>query len=139
MMPRSTSIVKNDQTLVPERFFQLSPSHVSTPGSPARGTVWNDQSSFPVRASQPRMSPYRPELGACSPLLPPVITTFLKIAGGDARLKPPSTSPRTLAFRSTVPSSPNPAAGLPRSASTASSRSPAPLNRRGGGFRHPRA
>jgi len=32
-------MVKNDQTLVPERFFQLSPSHVSTPGSPARGTV----------------------------------------------------------------------------------------------------
>ena len=29
---------------VPDRLFQLSPSHVSTPGSPARGTVWNDQS-----------------------------------------------------------------------------------------------
>jgi hypothetical protein len=56
-MPRSVSMVKNDQTLVPERFFQLSPSQVSTPGSPARGTVWNDHSSLPVFASQPRMSP----------------------------------------------------------------------------------
>src|SRR6266550_1684278 len=35
-MPRSVSIVKNAQTLLPERFFQLSPAHVSTPGSPAR-------------------------------------------------------------------------------------------------------
>ena len=76
-MPRSVSMVKNDQTLVPERFFQLSPSHVSTPGSPARGTVWNDHSSLPVFASQPRMSPYSPELGDCSPLLPPVMTMFL--------------------------------------------------------------
>ena len=70
-------MVKNAQTFVPERFLQLSPSHVSTPGSPARGTVWNDQSSLPLRASHPRMSPYRPELGDCSPLLPPVMTMFL--------------------------------------------------------------
>src|SRR5882724_8800425 len=106
-------MVKNDQTLVPERFFQLSPSQVSTPGSPARGTVWNDHNSCPVRASQPRMSPYRPELGDCSPLFPPVMMMFLKIVGGEARLKPPSTSPRTLALRSTEPSPPNPADGLP--------------------------
>src|SRR4029077_20573105 len=105
-MPRSVSMGKNDQTFVPERFFQLSPSHVSTPGSPARGTVWNDQSSVPDFASQPRMSPYRPALGDCSPLLPPVMMMFLKTEGGEARLKPPSTSPRTLALRSTEPSSP---------------------------------
>src|SRR6185436_12829801 len=130
-------MVKNDQTLVPDRFFQLSPSQVSTPGSPARGTVWNDQSSVPVRASHPRMSPYKPRLGDCSPLLPPVMMMFLKTDGGDVRLKPPSTSPRTLAFRSTAPFSPKPADGLPRSASTATRRSPAPLNKRGGVPRSP--
>ena len=50
-------MVKNDHMLVPDRFFQLSPSHVSTPGSPARGTVWKVHFSAPVRASQARMSP----------------------------------------------------------------------------------
>src|SRR3982750_4536099 len=99
-MPRSVSTVKNAHTLVPERFFQLSPAHVSTPGSPARGTVWNDHASVPVRASQPRMSPHHPELGDGSPLLPPVMTMFLNPAGGDRRLNPPSTSPRIEAFRS---------------------------------------
>ena len=55
--PFASSIVKKAHMLTPERFFQLSPSHVSEPGSPGRGTVWNDQSSLPVIASQPRMSP----------------------------------------------------------------------------------
>src|SRR5438445_464852 len=59
------------------------------------------------------------------------------MAGGDVRLKRPSTSPRTLAFRSTDPPSPKPSAGFPRSASTASRRSPAPLNSRGAVSRSP--
>src|SRR6187397_3189592 len=100
-MPRSVSTVKNDQVLVPERFFQLPASHVSLPGSPSRGTVWNDHSSLPVRTSQPRMSPYRPADGDCSPLLPPVMMMSLNSVGGDTSEIRPSTLPATPCFKST--------------------------------------
>ena len=35
---RAASIVKKPHTFVPDRFFHASPSHVSVPGSPGRGT-----------------------------------------------------------------------------------------------------
>ena len=41
----------------PPRSFQESPSHVSLPTSPGRGTVRNRQTSLPVRTSNARMSP----------------------------------------------------------------------------------
>jgi hypothetical protein len=47
-MPRSTSTVKKDHMFVPERLFQLSPSHVSMPGSPARGH-WPARRATPAR------------------------------------------------------------------------------------------
>ena len=37
--------------VVADPVFQLSPSHVSTPGSPAAGTVQKRQACLPVRAS----------------------------------------------------------------------------------------
>ena len=56
--PRSTLTI--DQAFVPPRFFQESPSQVSFPNSPGRGTVWKVQRTLPVRASMPRMSPLGP-------------------------------------------------------------------------------
>src|SRR5688572_1639638 len=95
--------------LVPDRFLYAPAGHVSEPGSPGRGTVWNAHSILPVRASHPRTSPYsRPVAGVFSPLVPPVITTFRYTAGGDGMPNaptPPSTL--TLAFKSTTPLTPN--------------------------------
>ena len=59
-MPRWTSTVMKPQTFTPERFFQLSPAHVSLNFSPARGMEWNVQTSLPVWMSQARTSPAGP-------------------------------------------------------------------------------
>src|SRR5450631_4460473 len=107
-MPRSASMVNNPQTLVPERFFQSSFSHVSAPTSPGRGTEWNCQISLPVRASQARVSPDAPTLGpSCT--WAPVMTTFLYTIGGDDRPKLEFSSPLSApGFMSTTPSLPKP-------------------------------
>ena len=64
------------QTLTPERFFQLSPAHVSLYFSPARGTEWNVHTSLPVCMSHARTSPAGPR-GGFSCVVPPVMTRFL--------------------------------------------------------------
>src|SRR5215472_4812762 len=99
-MPRCTSMVKKPQTLVPDRFFQAPSGQVSAPGSPVCGAVWKVQRSLPVRASQPRISPYAPAVGEPSPLLEPVITTSPKTAGGDCKVyRPFFNSPNTPSFK----------------------------------------
>src|SRR5207253_7347761 len=50
----------SDLTFTPERFFQLSPAHVSLYFSPACGIEWNVHASLPVRMSQARISPAGP-------------------------------------------------------------------------------
>src|SRR5438034_6696717 len=60
IIPRSMSTLMMVHTLVPERSSQESPSQVSCPASPGLGTVWNLQTSFPVRTSKARTSPLGP-------------------------------------------------------------------------------
>ena len=64
------------QTFTPERFFQLSPAHVSLYFSPSRGIEWNVQTSLPVCMSHARTSPAGP-CGGFSCVVPPVMTRFL--------------------------------------------------------------
>src|SRR5258708_4989894 len=111
-MPRFKSTVMKPHVFVPERFFQASGGQVSDPGSPGRGTVWNVHRSLPVRASQPRISPYAPAVGEPSPLLQPVMTISPNTAGGDCNTYRASfKSPSTPLSRSTRPSLPKPGAG----------------------------
>src|SRR5438093_7551595 len=113
-MPRFSSMVRyQPQTFVPERSFQLSPSHVSNPGSPGRGTEWNSHSLAPVRASNARESPGGP--CGISPTVAPSITMFLKTRG----------TPFHPTLISTKPSSPKPADASPVIAFTATSLGPA--------------
>ena len=70
-----------DQTLQPLRSFQVSPGQSSWLGSPGHGMVWNDHTSFPVAASQARMSP-RGCGGGSSPGRAPVMSRFLYTVTG---------------------------------------------------------
>src|SRR5439155_5716835 len=101
------------QEFVPERSFQVSPSHVSCPSSPGCGTEWNSHSLAPVRASNPRESPGGP--CGISPTVAPSITMFLKISG----------TPFHPTLISTKPSWPKPAEASPVIAFTATSLAPA--------------
>ncbi len=75
---------KNPQTFTPERFFQLSPAHVSLNFSPARGTERKVHTSLPVRMSHARTSPAGP-CGGFSCVVPPVMTRFLYMIGGELK------------------------------------------------------
>ena len=66
------------QTLTPDRFFQLSPAHVSLNFSPARGIEWNVHTSLPVWMSHARTSPAGPR-GGFSCVRPPVMIRLLYI------------------------------------------------------------
>src|SRR5271154_7347329 len=121
-IPRAVSTVISPQTLVPERAFALSPSHVSLPASPGRGTEWNSHNSFPVCTSHPRVSPDAPTLGnSCTRA--PVIKTFLYTIGGEESPNTESGNPFDApAFISTTPSFPNPGTGFPVFAFSATKR-----------------
>src|SRR5207245_11363795 len=82
IIPRSTSTLMMVHTLVPERSSQESPSQVSCPASPGLGTVWNLQTSFPVRTSKARTSPLGPFDGN-SWTSDPVMTKSLEMVGGE--------------------------------------------------------
>src|SRR6266513_3716940 len=82
IIPRSRSTLMMVHTLVPERSSQESPSQVSCPTSPGLGTVWNRQTSFPVRTSKARTSPLGPFDGN-SWTSDPVMTRALYMGGGD--------------------------------------------------------
>ncbi len=69
------------QTLVPDRPFHPSLSHVSCPASPGCGTVWNVHSGLPVRASKARESPGGPT--GISATLAPTISTSRNTVGGE--------------------------------------------------------
>jgi quinoprotein glucose dehydrogenase len=73
---------KPGSTFTPPRFFQLSPSHVSCPNSPGRGTVWKRQRCLPVRASNARMSPGSDSPGPSS-TANPTMTRSSKMAGAE--------------------------------------------------------
>ena len=72
------------QTFAIPEYSQESSSHVSTPGSPARGMGLHVQRSAPVRTSYARTSP-----GCCSlvngwsAIALPRITTSRTTSGGD--------------------------------------------------------
>src|SRR5213594_428694 len=82
IIPRSSSTVMIDHTLVPERSSQESPSQVLCPNSPGLGTVWNLQTGFPVRTSKARTSPLGPFDGI-SWTSDPVMTRSLLMVGGE--------------------------------------------------------
>src|SRR5439155_17192222 len=112
-MPRWTSTVRKPQTLTPDRFFQLSPVHVSLYFSPARGIEWNVHASLPVCMSHARTSPAGPR-GGFSCVVPPVITRFLYTVGGELRaLRPGSPCMMSGVFMLTMPLSPKASLSFP--------------------------
>src|SRR6267154_2903774 len=101
------------QILTPERFFQLSPAHVSLYFSPARGTEWNVHATLPVRMSHARTSPAGP-LGGFSCVVPPAMTKFLYTIGGELKaLRPGSPCMISGVFIVTMPLSPKASLGFP--------------------------
>ena len=79
-MPRSSSMVKNDHVLAPLTLRHESSSQVSLPNSPGWGTVWNVQTSSPVRRSHARVSPAGPFDPVSSALWTPVNTRCFQMA-----------------------------------------------------------
>src|SRR5262245_6105567 len=117
-MPRAASTVMKPHTFTPDRFFQLSPIHVSWCFSPARGTELNVHTSLPVRRSHALTSPAGP-VGGFSCVVPPVITRFLYTIGGELSPLRPG-RPRRISgvSRFTMPFSPNFSLGVPVFASS---------------------
>src|SRR3954471_8586186 len=117
-MPRRVSTVISPQTFTPERFFQLSPAHVSWNGSPSRGTEWNVHTSLPSCTSHARTSPAGPCAGP-SCVRPPMMIRFLYMIGGELRPSLPG-RPCMISgvLRSTTPFAPNLSLSSPVTAST---------------------
>ena len=112
-MPRCASTVMKPHTFTPERFFQLSPAHVSLYFSPARGIEWNVHASLPVCMFHARTSPAGP-FGGFSCVVPPVITRSLYTIGGEVSpLRPGSPCMISGVFRLTMPLSPKASFGFP--------------------------
>src|SRR5690242_12869491 len=82
--PRSTSTVMPAQALGPEPSGQKSGPQVSNPASPGLGSVRKLQINLPDIASNARTSPAGPFApGGPSAVRGPMMTRFLKTAGGD--------------------------------------------------------
>src|SRR4029077_18063675 len=111
---------KQGHALTPELAFQLSPSHVSWPGSPGCATELNSHSFAPVRASYARAFPGEPR--GPGGVFAPTTATFLKISGTELYGTTMSTSP----------SLPKPGSSLPVVALSAINRRPAANRIRGG-------
>ena len=123
--PSSSSTDIGAQTPVLPVYSMESPSHVSAPGSPGRGMVWNLQSCVPVRASKPRTNPGVLRLlrgrPPCSWAGPTMMTSPVTTGGELFPIVPASasTGAPSPCMRSTVPCAPNPSTGRPVPASSA--------------------
>src|SRR5882672_11066679 len=113
--PRSSSALIIDHTLPAPVYAYESFSHVSTPGSPACGTMWKVQRNLPVWMSYARTSPGGPSLflaESCSSIDDPMTTTSRTTRGTPLQRKAFISGPRPT-LRSTFPPSPKSAYGCP--------------------------
>src|SRR3989442_12021546 len=108
-MPRSVSTVRIDHAFAAARSFHDSPSQVSCPNSPGRGTTWNVHSSLPVRASKPRTSPNGPCGVPSAASAPPTRTLLLTSRGGVLPRSPPPHRSAPTPPQTTAPPPPHPA------------------------------